>query len=102
MKQIKFSQNWNNKLDCNYFTTIRLLSKKYQVGETYEIVENEKVKCKAIAIDVRSLKVDSLNDFICYLDTGYNKEETIAMFQKMYAKVDLSKTFLALVLLKKI
>jgi len=24
MKQIKFLKNWNNKLDCPYFTTIRL------------------------------------------------------------------------------
>ena len=102
MKQIKFSQNWNNKLDCNFFTTIRLFSKKYQVNETYEIDLNNEIKCKAIAIDVRPIKVDSLNDFICYLDTGYNKEETIAMFQKMYSNVDLFNCYLALVLLKKI
>jgi hypothetical protein len=102
MKQIKFSQNWNNKLDCNYFTTIRLLSKKYQIGETYEIVENEVTKLNATALDVIAIKTDSLNDFICYLDTGYSKDETIAMFQKMYPKVDLKNTYLALVLLKKI
>ena len=35
MKKINFSYNWNNKLDCHSFTTIRL-SSKYMI-EVYSV-----------------------------------------------------------------
>lgn len=35
---LKFSQNWNNKLACRYYTTIRLNNTKYEAGKIYEVV----------------------------------------------------------------
>lgn len=35
---LSFSKNWNNKLACPYYTTIRLNSTKYEKGKIYSIV----------------------------------------------------------------
>lgn len=102
MEQIKFSQNWNNKLDCNCFTTIRLFSKKYIKNKTFEIVLKDKVLFQAESVEVYKISIDKLNDYICFLDTGYSKEETIEIFKKMYSSVDFSTQMLALILLKKV
>lgn len=101
MEQIKFSQNWNKKLDCDFFTTIRLQSSKYVKDNEFKIFLKNEIHCKAKIIDVWTCKIDMLKDFICYIDTGYNKEETMNMFKKMYSNVDFTKTNLVVVLLKK-
>jgi len=87
---IRFSYNWNKKLDNKAFTTIRLHNpKKYIVGNEYNIEINEQQKGVALLQDKRVLGISQLNDFICYLDTGYNKEQTINMLQRMYKSIDL-------------
>lgn len=102
INKIKFSTNWNNKLDCNYFTTIRLFGKKYGIGKTFEIVLKENHLCNAIVQDMIVTKMEYLNDFNCFLDTGYSKEETEKIFKKMYPKIDFENEFLVIVLLKKL
>lgn len=37
---IKFSKNWNNKLACPFYTTIRRDSEKYKVGTIYRVEIN--------------------------------------------------------------
>ena len=81
-KTIRFSYNWNNKLDNKAFTTIRLHNpNKYIVGNEYNVEINGKQKGVAFLQDKRTLGINQLNDFICYLDTGYNKQQTIGMLQ---------------------
>lgn len=90
---IKFSYNWNNKLENKAFTTIRLHNdKKYIIGKTYEIELNTKPKGKAILKDKRTLKLNQLNDFISYIDTGYSVEETTQIIKRMYKNIDLANT----------
>lgn len=36
---LKFSQNWNNKLACPFYTTIRLDQPKYKVGTVFRVVK---------------------------------------------------------------
>lgn len=42
MKAIKFSKNWNNKLECDIFTTIRKWTPEkreyYTIGETFDVI----------------------------------------------------------------
>ena len=102
MEQIKFTYNWNNKLDCNFFTTIRLQSKKFEKNKNFEIVLKNQVHCKVVIVDMWICKINDLKDFVCYLDTGYNNKETINMFKKMYSGVDFTQTNMVLLLLKKV
>lgn len=99
---IKFSTNWNNKLDCNYFTTIRLMSKKFEVAKVYNVELKNKEHSRAIILNICYTMLDNLNDFNCYLDTGYSVEETKNIFKKMYPNVNFKKTHLAIILLKKL
>jgi hypothetical protein len=86
---IKFSYNWNNKLDNHAFTTIRIhRPQKYKVGNNYRIDLNGETKGRAIMQDIRVLKIEQLNEFICRLDTGCNRQETLHILQRIYSSVD--------------
>jgi len=88
--EIKFSYNWNNKLENKAFTTIRIHNpNKYVLGRVYKICLDEKIKGLAILQNKRILNIDQLNDFICYLDTGYNTTEAKKIFQRMYKNINL-------------
>ena len=89
MDTIKFSYNWNNKLRNKAFTTIRLHNpNRYRKGEQYEIKLKTEPLGVAILHDVRCLTLSQLNDFICYLDTGYNLPETMQIFKRMYTGIN--------------
>lgn len=97
--KVRFSFNWNNKLENKAFTTIRIHNEsKYIAGNDYDIELNNKPKGVALLKEKRTINISQLNDFICYLDTGYNRDETIAMLQRMYKHIDLKRTFLYLCL----
>lgn len=104
MKDLIFSYNWNNKLDCKCFTTIRL-SDKYQIGDEYKIVLKKgvnDVECKGLAviIDIKYFYLDQLNNFISHLDTGYSVQECKKIIVRMYADADWTKQKLSLILFK--
>ena len=82
IKILKFSTNWNNKLDCNSFTSLRLSNTWYQ-GQNIAIQFKEKWATGKI-IDARSIKCSQVNLFIAKLDTGYNVSETLGILGKMY------------------
>jgi hypothetical protein len=85
MDTLGFSKNWNNKLACPYFTTIRLHDpKRFYVGAEFDIVLQKKTLKGARIIDVRSFTIDRINDFISYLDSGLNAGDLTIMLQTMY------------------
>ena len=85
METIKFSYNWNDKLTNKAFTTIRLHNPhKYRKNGRYRIECIGQLKGIAELKDIRTFTLASLNDFIAYLDTGYNVSETKAILQQMY------------------
>jgi hypothetical protein len=103
MQQITFSYNWNNKLDCTAFTTLRLRNdQRYQPGYQYEI--NLKGESKGIGeiTSVKNFYLDQLNPFIAYLDTGYDVAKCREIILRMYPKVDFNRTMLSLILIRKI
>lgn len=103
MEKLEFSTNWNNKLDCKCFTTIRIynLSKHFQ-GNQFEVFLQKKFKSKAIVLGTIITKLDQLSDYVCYLDTGYNKEETKAIFKKMFPHIDFKTQKICIILLQRI
>ena len=93
MNVLNFSHNWNNKLDCKAFTTLRI-SNKFELEETIQI----KLKGKPIegvfqCKDKRIFKLDDINEFIARLDTGYSASECKEILKKMYKNknIDWSK-----------
>lgn len=79
---IKFSTNWNQKLNCKHFTTLRI-SGKYE-GANHLLVEFKGKYKVGRVIETRKLKLWSLNEFMCRLDTGYSLKETFDIIGKMY------------------
>ena len=100
MDEIRFSNNWNNKLDCNAFTTIRIASKKYVVGHEYEIITPTK-RFTGKVIQIKNFWLHNMNDYIAYLDTGYNTKDCTDILRRMYQTVDFQKTPLSLILIVK-
>jgi hypothetical protein len=106
-KELRFSYNWNQKLDCKFFTTLRLYNEsKYSVGTELHVTLRTKQNVYTDfgfhkVIDHKKIQGKDLNAFICGLDTGYSVEETKGILSRMYKSKDIEKTFLSLVLLKK-
>lgn len=105
MRDLKFSYNWNKKLDCKAFTTIRL-SDKYKIGDECQILlqvgKNKIAEIKGVAVilDIREFALDSLNSFIAHIDTGYSVDECRKIIMRMYPDADWSTQKLKLILLK--
>ena len=109
LKSIKFTYNWNNKLKCNYFTTMRLANpEKYKVGNQHKILflENGVYRDYGIGeiVAIRNLRLHQLNIFICGLDTGYSVDQTKQIIYKMYKNriADINHADFNLVLYRKI
>lgn len=91
MNQIKFSKNWNNKLNCDYFTTIRLQTrskKEYywdRVGQEFSIFVLDKEIGKGI---LKSLECTILreigNNCLTYLDAGLDRGEFYKLMETFY------------------
>jgi hypothetical protein len=87
---IDFSYNWNKKLDCSHaFTTIRLRNdNKYKIGAEFYInlkYERRNInKGTAHIIDIKHFKINQLNSYITFLDTGYNVSECRKLLETMY------------------
>lgn len=98
---INFSYNWNNKLDCKCFTTIRLTnSNKYRVGLEYEIhLKNQRIK-NARIVGIKVFTLDMINEFISRIDTGYSKEVTVNIINRMYPDTvnNVNKSFMLILL----
>ena len=85
MRNLKFSYNWNRKLDCNAFTTLRLARPGYYAeGQDYYVKLKEQDRGLATLQRIKTLRLAQLNDFIAYLDTGYGLDQTIDIIKKMY------------------
>lgn len=89
-KNLKFSYNWNNKLNCNFFTTIRRENSIFKVNEIFQISVLDAPVFTAIIIHVFNCTVNSLTECQCLHDTGYSKAETRAILAKMH-HIDISE-----------
>lgn len=87
MEIIKFSYNWNKKLNCDCFTTLRLPSSKFQLHKEFMIELNGVALKTAKIVALKHSNTDTFTDEMCYLDTGYNAEETRNIITKMYKKL---------------
>jgi len=91
MQTLRFSFNWNNKLNCASFTTLRL-SDRFVVGEKINIELKETLFGSGTVVGKKSLKLSEINDFIAYIDTGYGIEECQKILKRMYSKIGIDWT----------
>ncbi len=89
---LKFSFNWNKKLDCETaFSTIRLKSGKYYLGAKfhYWLEERGEVTKKGFAtvVYVHHLKIEQITEAMARLDTGYSRDKCIDMIKTMYKNI---------------
>lgn len=104
METLDFSHNWNNKLDCDFYTTIRLRNDtKYQPSKEYAVKLKSKEHHKARCVAVKHFKLAQINDYIAALDTGYLGGECQSLIQTIYKgkNIDWSTQELSLVLMQK-
>lgn len=105
---IRFSYNYNNKLSCKIFTTLRLKDvRKYQIGRSYRIELKAgkfgyKTLCYATILDIKVVMIDRISEFMAGIDTGYSANVTRTMMMNMYKNVkDWSTQPLMFILLEK-
>lgn len=101
-RTISFSNNWNNKLTCNSFSTIRLIAQWHKPGIIVNVNFQDMFAFRCTIMTVARIKASQLSNAACYLDTGYNKEETINILLKMYRHKDPDSLMLDYMTLKRI
>jgi hypothetical protein len=83
-----FNTNWNNKLNCNYYTTLRMTD-RHKVGDKGIISLKHQPQHIGEIIAKNPIRLfqdpSPYLDCIAYLDTGYNWRETVGIIKKMYS-----------------
>lgn len=101
--QLNFTTNWNNKLACHAFTTIRLWYEgRFQMGQEVEILLQKKHLKYARIIDIKTFKLHQINNYMALLDTGYNADQTKEFIRNIYKNKiqDIENTLFAYILLE--
>ena len=91
MERLDFSTNWNKKLDCDVFSTIRRWNPTVHFeGKEVDIYDNSvspaRYKGRAKYAIVSEFKLNQLKPAAAMLDTGYSLDETLNIIRTMYHK----------------
>lgn len=88
-RNLKFSYNWNNKLECNAFTTLRMPD-NWNVGDTVSIFlakgKEWIYKGDGLILEKKTFYRDSINEYVARLDTGYSATKCKDLLTKMYKR----------------
>lgn len=85
MSDLHFSTNWNGKLNCDYFTSIRMWNEnKYFVSSVFKLYLKNRYKCDVQIVEIKKITLTQLNDWMAWLDTGYSAATTRDILRKMY------------------
>lgn len=85
---IDFSENWNNKLNCTYFTTIRLHNpKKYIVSQKNTTFLKKIPISNVLVVDVAVVTFDKIKPWVKMQDTGLSVTDFDKMVKTMYKNI---------------
>lgn len=73
LRQLRFNRNWNNKLNCEFFTTIRQVS--FDKEERVEVFLKNEPYCEAECIECKPARLGSLPPYLIVLDTGLYEDQ---------------------------
>jgi hypothetical protein len=82
-RTIKFNQNWNEKLNCRAFTTIRAPAEGHQVGNNYRVLLKGQKLGVAEVKSIRQFRLHELTDGCALLDTGYLADQAISLVRQL-------------------
>ena len=82
-KDFQFSHNWNNKLDNDVFTTLRL-SDRWNVGDQGDIFLKHLRKGRGEVVIKVKTTFGAITDGVAYIDTGYDANTCRQILQTMY------------------
>lgn len=109
MERLNFSTNWNRKLDCDTFSTIRLWNpEKHYQGREVDIYDKSVSPPRFKGVGryelVSEFTINQLKPAAAMLDTGYTLEETQNMIRTMYHKTvpNVETQPLAYIIIKKV
>jgi hypothetical protein len=115
MNKINFAKNYNNKLNCDYFTTIRLFKEekwiKYFNWKNNEniisITLNDEEVCKAQVVSLHKGRLLLFSPEVLIQDTGLEERECLDFFQEFYGdtqewKESEGNPYMIILLLKKV
>lgn len=82
---LDFPCNFNGKLFCTVFTTIRLRNDDvYVPGALFEQTLKFKPSGTVEILEVKNFTIDQLNDYMSFIDLGVNKSEALKILQAEY------------------
>lgn len=88
MIQIKYSTDWNNKLQCPVHSTFRLANDIYVKGNHVQeiLIKGKEVKYLGTAeiIEIYKFKFDDIPLCVALIDTGYSIGEFKHILKTMY------------------
>lgn len=102
IESLSFFTNWNNKLDCDAYTTIRLSGRKYHVSKRFNVYLKKQFHHVAEVVAIKEFHLHQLNEFIARIDTGYSVDECREIIIKMYPRIDMHTKPIVLVLMKRL
>lgn len=84
---LDFSNNWNNKLNCFSFTTIRPNSNKYKLNDEVVVRLKDVIYCKAKLVKIRKLSIaEIIEEGVGFTDTGLGENEFYELMESFYSK----------------
>lgn len=84
MKRIRFSQNWNGKLNCDYFTTVRPASYDYKKDEIREIQNPTGKNFRVKILKKEEKTIEELTEKECFIDAALSKKEFVELMESFY------------------
>ena len=83
---LNFSYDWNHKLSCTAFTTIRLDQAKYAVGSYWAIHLNGKQRRNNLFMirERKTFLLEEITNYMAYIDTGYDAAKCREIIMTMY------------------
>lgn len=86
MYYYNFVKNWNNKLSCTVYTTIRRHNPHLRIGQVVEIKLNRVFLHKAEIIGLVNHPLEEIPKMVVMQDTGYNYDSSIELFRRFLKK----------------
>lgn len=82
---LSFTHNWNGKLFCSCFSTIRLRNDpRYYVGAEFDVQLKKQSLGLGVIRSITHFKLPRLNESMARLDTGYDAHEARQLIHTMY------------------
>jgi hypothetical protein len=91
--QLRFAENFNNKLSCRIFTTFRAFTcekldfHSANLGAVYDIFLHAELFTEARLVGIRYTRLSDVPELLLMLDTGQSEyDDALAVFAKLDIK----------------